>query len=542
LSLLALFAAAASCPAPASAFPLRVVAASELRVEPRLSSDQRTLTLALRLRDDRGAALAGRVVRVRLRAESFPFYAEAVRTDARGEATAQVELRERFRVFQVEADFEGDGGASAAAFTTRLDLDVPFVEAELVVSPSGFELGAGPSVVTVWVRVGEVVARSARALPVALVLDAARGGRTLAVGVTDGAGRAELRVAPEAFGRPGVHELVPRVEIGRGRTVDGAPRSVLVRARTVLGLARGPEDGLGVTLAARAEAVGAGPLRDAPVRLQVGERVLAGGRTDARGAVQFRVPWSALAQGSLSVRAMLDPTEPWLMESASVPVLLESPVAASVPWWWAVSAIAGALVALGLVALRERLRRVSPAPASVATKPPPREGLEREATGVSEALALRVIVTDRTTGAPLPEARCGVEGEGPLQPGETLGGVRPGHALTVRVEAAGYAPRRVPVQLGASGRYVLRVALRTWREEVFEVLRPLLRRRAAGGVLPTPREALRGHDAAHVVTLVQEVERHCYGPVAPAAVEVDQVLALQAGESGHAGESAPGQR
>ncbi len=153
-----------------------------------------------------------------------------------------------------------------------------------------------------------------------------------------------------------------------------------------------------------------------------------------------------------------------------------------------------------------------------------------------------VIVTDRTTGAPLPEARCGVEGEGPLQPGETLGGVRPGHALTVRVEAAGYAPRRVPVQLGASGRYVLRVALRTWREEVFEVLRPLLRRRAAGGVLPTPREALRGHDAAHVVTLVQEVERHCYGPVAPAAVEVDQVLALQAGESGHAGESAPGQR
>jgi hypothetical protein len=110
LSLLALFAAAASCPAPASAFPLRVVAASELRVEPRLSSDQRTLTLALRLRDDRGAALAGRVVRVRLRAESFPFYAEAVRTDARGEATAQVELRERFRVFQVEADFEGDGG------------------------------------------------------------------------------------------------------------------------------------------------------------------------------------------------------------------------------------------------------------------------------------------------------------------------------------------------------------------------------------------------------------------------------------------------
>ena len=77
---MALFVAAASRTAPASAFPLRVVAASELRVEPRLSSDQRTLTLALRLRDDRGAALAGRVVRVRLRAESFPFYAEAVRS------------------------------------------------------------------------------------------------------------------------------------------------------------------------------------------------------------------------------------------------------------------------------------------------------------------------------------------------------------------------------------------------------------------------------------------------------------------------------
>ncbi len=517
------------------AFPLRVVAASELRVEPRLSSDQGTLTLALRLRDDRGGALSGRLVRLRLRAESFPFYAEAVRTDARGDATVRVDLRERHRVFQVEADYEGDAASSPTAFATRLDLDVPFVEAELLVSPAGFELGAGPTVVTVRVRIGEVVARGAAGLPVALVLDPTQHGRVLVAGVTDGAGRAELRVSPEAFGRPGVHHLAPRVELGPGRVVDGAARSVLVRARTVLGLIRGADVSQGATLAARAEAVGAGPLADAAVRLQVGERALAGGRTDAQGNVVFRVPWSALGEGPLAVRAVLDPTEPWLLGSVSEPVLLRAPTTASVPWWWAVSALGAAAVALGAVSLRERLRsaRGHRPPGPVVAPSAPVEGLEREALPGFAGVSLRVEAIDRTTGGAVPAARCGLEGDDPvLGPvADPLPGLSLGQRVVVRVEAPGYAPRSVPAALLRPGNYVLRVALRSWREELFELLRPLLRRRGVGPVLPTPREALRHDDPAGLREVVEAVERGCYGPAHPVASEVARVAALHAREN-----------
>jgi len=530
------------------AFPLRVVAASELRVEPRLSSDQRTLTLALRLRDDRGAALVGRSVRVQLRAESFPFYAQAARTDERGDATVQVDLREHFRVFQVEAHFEGDATASPTAYTTRLDLDVPFVEAELLISPSGFELGAGPSVVTVRVRIGEVVARSVGGLPVALVLDPAHRGRVLVAGVTDGAGRAELRVPPEAFGAPGVHPIAPRVELGRGRTVDGAARSVLVRAQTRLGVARGADDAQGVVLVGHASAVGVGALADAAVRLQAGERVLAGGRTDTLGNVMFRVPWSAMAEGPLTVHALLDPTEPWLLASASTPMLLRAPVSAAVPWWWAASAMGGALVVLGAVGLRERFRKVPPgvATASIATPSVPVEGLVRESVAGVEGVSLRVEVSDRTTGMAVVTARCRVEEAPPeeaVAAREALPGLRVGQRIVVRVEAPGYAPRSVPAALLRPGSYLLRVALRNWREELFELLRPLLlRRRGVGTVLPTLREALRDDDSARLHAVVSEVERGCYGPEALEAEEVARVSAMHGRESAPAEASDPGRR
>jgi hypothetical protein len=120
----------------------------------------------------------------------------------------------------------------------------------------------------------------------------------------------------------------------------------------------------------------------------------------------------------------------------------------------------------------------------------------------------------------------------PGDPWEALAGGSlerpPAQHLTFEVGAPGFAPKAVRGDFHRAGEYVVTVALRSWREELFDRGRRWLRARALGTrELATPREALaRAPGRAEIAALVTLVEEGCYGPEAPGAREVERADGL----------------
>ncbi len=99
------------------------------------------------------------------------------------------------------------------------------------------------------------------------------------------------------------------------------------------------------------------------------------------------------------------------------------------------------------------------------------------------------------------------------------------------VGAPGYAPRKVTGEFSRPGEYVVRVQLRTWREELFERARPWLRRaRPSAGAMPTLREALgdAGRDARARWPSSSTWRQGCYAPESPDATVVERAEELSA--------------
>lgn len=511
----------------ARAYPLNVVAATELRLDPAVPAGSTSLTVRAHLRDDRGAALAGRGLTLTLVPEGGAARVLDARTDEHGDAAVTVDVGRARRV-AVTGAWTGDSTAASARASIDVNFDAPFVTPELVLPGDGVTLGDDSLEAVITVRVGEVQTLSPARLAVQLarLVDGASGPRSLEAGVTDGAGRAVLVVPSARLGPPGVARLIPRVDLGNGRVVEGAGRELLVRGRVAVSLLRGEgaEEGEGVSLHGAVVLSTGDPVPNAALRIVQGERTLAATRADAQGLFHLALGPEVLSEPGMSARAVFEPTEPWYLAAESPEVQLTAPPTPPIHWSWGAAPVALAALVVGGMSLRRRAARTPEAPPPA---PPTEDHVAVVTDGSARALSLRVVAVDRATGARVPGCRVRVDdgawqgvGAEPVSVGEGA------TACQLTLEADGYAPRRLRMDLPRGGEVRVQVAMRTWREELFARIRPWLETARRAEVLPTPREVSRSGALTHVAPLAKLVERGCYGPETPGPGELDAADAL----------------
>jgi hypothetical protein len=511
--------AGVAAPARAEAFTVQVLAATELQVEPRLAPDRSSLALRVRLQDDRGRAVAGREVTLQLVVDGVAQPPVELALGADGEATHTLALTRAQRVVEARARYDGDGRTAPQDRAIRVGLNLPYVTADVVVPSGGVELGGSPALFVVALHVGEVVDFSPRDAAVEL----REGDRLLASGLADATGRAVLRVPTAAFPEARVYRVRAVTSVD-GERVEGAPRDVLVRTRTIVSLTRAADASdppAPVPLVGTLTTVTNAPIADAPVRVLRGTVTVAGARTDAAGGFQVRLPGALLAEHGVTVRAVFAPTEPWFAASESAELVLTGPAPRRIHWAWVLTPllVASGVVAAAAARARWRGARTAspPAPASL-------EGVvrvERPRTGGMGGLRVRFAAVDRATGRPVADVCVRWSGNPEWTPvGEPLA-MQPARQIAFEVGATGYSPRRVTGEFVRPGEYVVHVQLRTWREELFERARPWLRRAPGASGLPTLREALAARAATPAASdFVDHIERGCYAPDPPTAREI----------------------
>lgn len=515
-----------SMPAEVQPFTLRVLAASDLRVEPRLSPDRSSLTLAVRLQDDRASPLARRTVTLSITSPGVAEERATLTLGADGEAVHRVAIAREQGVVDVTAYYAGDGATAPRHTTIHVNLDAPYVTVDLVAPAGGVTLGAGDAPFVVTMHVGEVVSFPVRGQGVEL----REHDRVIASGVTDASGRAVLQVAPSVLGGAGVHRI-RAVTSAQGERVEGPEHAVLVRAETSLSLVRvgGEGDASGVRLHGTLLLSSGAPLGDAPVRVARGAVTLAGVRTDAQGRFQVAVDPEVLAERAVTVRALFEPTEPWFGPSESPEVELTTPPPPQIHWLWVVAP--AFVAALGLAAVLVRARgqtgsKETPRPDAASAHG---DAIEHVAPSVTGGLRVRFVVLDRATTRPVGEAMVRFGGDAEWRPvtSESVA-VQGARRVEFELGASGYAPRKVAGEFSRPGEYVVRVQLRSWREELFERARPWLRRAGpSAGALPTLREALKTRPATpRAVAFVELVEAGCYAPESPDAKVVERAEEL----------------
>ncbi len=352
----------------------------------------------------------------------------------------------------------------------------------------------------------------------------------IATGVTDVSGRVVLSVPTASLGAAGVHR-VRAVTSAQGERIEGPERAVLVRAESAISLVRiaGDDEASGVRLQGTLLASTGAPIADASVRVARGTVTLAGARTDAQGRFQVRLEPEVLAERGVTVRALYEPTEPWFGASESAPLELTTPPPPKIHWLWVVAPAAVAALGLAVVLVRARGQAQGEAQASPEAASTRWDVVEHVAPSVTGGLRVRFVVVDRATTRPVtePMVRWGGDAEWKTVTGESVA-VQAARRVEFELGASGYAPRKVTGEFSRPGEYVVRVQLRTWREELFERARPWLRRAGAGaGALPTLREALKTRPATpRALAFVELVEEGCYAPENPDAKAVERAEEL----------------
>lgn len=516
-----------TAPRAARPFTLRVLAASELRVEPRLSSDRASLTLAVRLQDDRAAPLKRRAITLSITSPGFDEQRVTLSLGDDGEASHSIAIVREQASVDVTAFYAGDGATAPRTTSIHVNLDAPYVTIDLLAPPDGVTLGGPPAPFVVTLHVGEVVMNFP---PRGQGVELREGDRVIATGVTDVSGRVVLSVPTASLGAAGVHR-VRAVTSAQGERIEGPERAVLVRAESAISLVRiaGDDEASGVRLQGTLLASTGAPIADASVRVARGTVTLAGARTDAQGRFQVRLEPEVLAERGVTVRALYEPTEPWFGASESAPLELTTPPPPKIHWLWVVAPAAVAALGLAVVLVRARGQAQGEAQASPEAASTRWDVVEHVAPSVTGGLRVRFVVVDRATTRPVtePMVRWGGDAEWKTVTGESVA-VQAARRVEFELGASGYAPRKVTGEFSRPGEYVVRVQLRTWREELFERARPWLRRAGAGaGALPTLREALKTRPATpRALAFVELVEEGCYAPENPDAKAVERAEEL----------------
>lgn len=522
------------CVAPsAEAFPIRVSTATELTLNPQVSADRHTLVLSVRLRDDRRAGVEGRALAVSIVSPTGLEIRREERTDSQGESVIEAQLGEQVREVAVEVRFAGDEHFAPAATRADIELDAPFVTVELSAPAAPLSLSEPPPTFNVTVFTGRAAWLDPGGLAVDLVALEGGRARVLVAGLSDRTGLARLTPPPGAFPRAGIYQIRPRVEVRPGRLVEGAGRTVLVRADTTLtaALVSEPDDPR-ARLRGRLRTANDEPVGGAPIRLMRGDETVAAVRTDPAGEFAFEVDLEQTQLSGSTLRARFDPADPWFIPSESAPIRVgEAP---SEPIHWAWMAAPWALLALASAAFAAR-GRARPAPPEILPVDVKRDAVVRTGATPDGAIEAVVEAFDRSTGEPLPAARYRSVGEdeASARPASAPTLLSRGQALSVVVSAEGYESRRFDVARLGPGRHCVRVGMLGWREAVFDRARPALAAAAEGAVIPTPREAVGATlVAGREAPWVDVLERGAYGPDAPDAQTVRAVeRALGGGEA-----------
>ncbi len=500
---------------------LRVVAAAELQIAPRISPGG-AVTLALRARDDHGTAVRGHV-RVEVFVRARPVISLDGETDANGEAVFEVPLPPDEREFHAVAELVGSTSTASARQEADIDLALPFVTVDLHV-PSIVDASASELEADVTVHVGEIVPANPSGWPVALYLDDRSAPMVAEV---DDTGFHAFHVPMERLGGPGVvtlHAAYARHGASEVRTID---RRVVLRAATRMTLAR--LDGSNSRLVGTLDTAN-GPVVGESVQVVWRARTVAAALTDARGNFLVDVDPDVIGLPGVVLEARFDPGEPWFIGSRSAPLVLTPPEARRISWRWALIPVG---IGLAVLAIGQWIRRRVSPPTGRMSIPAPALGdvtIERFAGSRSSRVRIDLLVEDRATLLSVPGARAVWTvpplGEKPANESVTV----PGSArFECVVRADGYAPRTVASDLPRGGDYQVRVPLRTWREELFERARAWMRRAGAMGApsLPTPREVLNQRSAdPRAEELVGLIEDGTYGPAPPDAETVASADAL----------------
>jgi hypothetical protein len=505
----------------ANAFPIRVFADTQLQVEPRLAPDRSSLLLALHAHDDQGRALVRSDIFLDVRIQGGLAERVSVATDSNGDALYTLPLRREMNAVDVSAHYAGNEDYIAHQTHIHVNLDAPYVTVDVAVPGGGVELGSEPWMFYVTLRVGEVVSFQAQGQGVEI----RERDTVIARGVTDLSGRANLRVETSTVRVPGVHR-VRAFTLIEGERVEGPEHDFLVRARTVISLVRATSAddneghvGLrGVLVTREGE-----PVRSASVRIVRGTQTLAGARTDERGGFLVRMGSEVLAEHGVVVHAVFEPTEPWYVASESDGVQLTPPAPVAIHWGWALVPALAALVAVLATRVRGRIDREIPVVVAH-EKTAFEDRIEHSATPASQGLRVRFSVVDRASSMDVlnPSVRRAGETEWTVITNQSLV-VQPARKIEFEIGAKGYATRKVVGEFSRPGEYLVRVQLRTWREELFERARPWLRRVGGNGPMPTLREALKTRaETPAAMEFVTLIEEGCYAPPDPSEHEVSR--------------------
>lgn len=500
---------------------LRVVAAAELALDPRVAPDG-TVTLALRARDDHGTAVRGHV-RVQIFVAGLPVESLDGETDAHGDAVFEVPLPSGQHAFRAVAELVASTSTASARREADIDLVLPFVTVELS-APPVVDLTARDLEVDVTVHVGEVVPANPSGWPVALFLD---GRASPMVAAVDDTGFHAFHVPLESLA-PGIatlHAVYSRRGGSEVRTID---RRVVLRAATRMTLAR--LDGSASRVVGTLDTA-RGPVIGAPVQVMWGACTAAAALTDARGNFVVEVDPDAIGVPGVVLVARFDPGEPWFLGSRSNPVVLTLPEARRISWRWVLAPVGLGLTA---IAIGRWLRRRASRPVDRVSIPTLLSNedvlIERIAEARSRRVAVELAVEDRATARLVDTARAiwTVPPLGEHSASEKIE-IDDGTHFECVVRADGYAPRTVSSDLPRGGDYLVRVSLRTWREELFERARVWMRRAGVAGApsLPTPREVLdRRSVDPRAAELVGLIEEGTYGEVPPDAGTVASADAM----------------
>ncbi len=480
------------------AIPLRVLAATELRIEPSVRADRLGFVVRVRLRDDRAQPVQGTV---RVRATPVRGPSEVThRMDTQGTSSFDFSVGPGSNSVIIRAEFAGDSSNSPASVQLPFSLDAEFVEVGLAL-PSTLESDGDPASAVIAVDYANVVRRSAANLPVVLLMD----DQEFARGQTDATGRASVQIDPSQLQNVGVHRFRATTRVG---TVEKSSpeRRVVVRALTsvVARIVEGERDGSWITVRG-AVAWRGGGVANAMVRLATLGAQLNVVQTDARGAFSLRVDTTAL-EPSTRGRVIFSPTTPWYSGAESEELLLVPASPKRISWRFVALPLALMIFVISVSKLRANKERAQDKPLVI-----------DDATSIVHSIntderssTLRVEVYDRSTGATLDQATV------------VLNGATIGLALIelesernhLKVACWGFAPRKVELTRVRGKSSVLRVGLSNWREYAFGFLRPLLPKRGKNSVLSTVEEVAVIADSRDRAVL-REGERVVYGPESP---------------------------
>jgi len=531
-ALLVAFLAALFTAAPASAQPTVRVRA-ETRIELQVVRGQPPQVSAT-LRDDRGNALAGRELRIRIaHPDDRHIDSHSGATDADGRLTAIFDVEPG--TYRIEARFGGEASYTERTVSQRVDLERAHVR--LALSPESGRLdhlNLDEPVHPVRVRVESEAGGAGLDVRIENEL-----GDRLAHGRTGDDGTVRLELRSEDLGAPAAGRLVVRTD-GDEERAEAQTEVPVVRFRPTTLTVRVEPESVEAGRTVRVEgALGTsdGPLPRKAIGIFAGDEHVETVLTDGNGEFARDVVLSA-NEGDVAIEARFDGDAPWRPDARSAPRTVRIEPRGSTPLPWLLLPIGICAAILSLLWWRGRRRepetseeRASrlPAPPGIVLGAPStaREPGRRDVGGlVLDADEARPLAGARVTLRRADDERTvRADSRGRFELTEV-----PDGRWRLRVEHEGYEARDADVEVPHRGRLSsLEVRLRSLRQIALWRYAPLAEALAPSRrwwAFWTPRElagrasrAVRGE----VEDLTRDVEEAAYAAAPPRSDEVDEI-------------------